>query len=178
MTLSTYVADLEAGRPRKRTDCVCYVAFIIMLVAAGVSYSHLKQKSNLSEFLIPVDFFGNVCGKDDAADYPYLLLPKSSLGGQGHGTLNPVKSSVCVSSCGHQGKNSAKRRSCHPNPNNSKDWCEEHLNSEEASNYKTYLNKFCVYETYENEKNSKKQDPSETSAHSSNFSHEHVHFDT
>lgn len=83
----------------KRTDIICYAFFIGIIILSGVSYKKTSKRSNLDEFLTPVDFFGNQCGKGEAKNYPYLMLKTEGLKLTGQSSLNPIKNSVCVNSC-------------------------------------------------------------------------------
>jgi hypothetical protein len=83
-----------------------------------------------------------------------LLIPRSSLGSEGHGTLNPIKSSVCVSTCkGAASFSQNTVNSCFPNPNNTEDWCKENLNGDNGLKYDLYLGKFCVFDGMSSNKN-------------------------
>jgi hypothetical protein len=44
---------------RKRTDLLCYAFFLALVSFSALSFTQTYKKSNLNEFLTPVDFFGN-----------------------------------------------------------------------------------------------------------------------
>jgi uncharacterized membrane protein len=136
---------------RSCTDSLCYFLLLSILLYSGVNYHNLKNRSDLSKFVTPVDYFGTVCGKNEAKDYPFLMLPRSSLGVEGHGTLNPIKSSVCVSSCQGAPNWKNEANTCLQNPSNSNDWCLSNLNGDQALNFNLYLGKFCIQDGIQTE---------------------------
>jgi hypothetical protein len=166
----------------RRTDIICYALLVGLLIFSGVSYKNLSNRSNLDEFLTPVDFFGNQCGKGTAKDYPYLMLRTKGFKLGGNESINPIKNSVCVNSCD-------KNVQCFANPNYTEEYCKESLKTEESnSKYSLYLGKFCIMDggsTQDQEAGTSnldtpqlKNDEFYNGLHKHPKNHEHTHFES
>lgn len=186
-------SDYEHGPTtnRKRTDIICYGIFVAVLIFSGVCFRNLNKRANLDEFVTPVDFYGNQCGKGEAANHPYLLLPSSGISLSGHSSLNPIKNSVCVSTCNGLEAGNDQILKCFPNPTYTQEECQKKFSGEEFTKFNLYIGKFCIRDGVKLNNNqlglkegggygnpSMKNDEFRNGMDQKNHEHEHAHFES